>query len=129
MTTPTPIDATALILALRLDDAPSDAARAEVLGALVDYARMRQDAPLAAALQAQLPAAHPRHPPEAWADSYAAGFEMEADEDRGVYMDEMSRYRHEYWGLLADEQRRERLAFPQLGHEDGRKDAEGLNEA
>lgn len=122
-------NAQAFIQALRLDAAPSDTDRAQLLEALKAYADAAGMPALKEAAHAALPAAHPFRPPKQWKLHYLAEFEQIADPDCGVDPDEGKRYCREYWQSLTDEQRQERLADPQLGREDGQKDADALNEA
>jgi len=123
------MDATALIAALNLTSAGSDTVRAGVLEALKSYGRETGQQALVDAAQAAMPKAHPWKPPAAWRGFYLDHFRVTADPDCGVDPDEAERYCGEYWAILTDAQRQERLADPRLGEQDGEKDAENLNNA
>lgn len=118
-----------LLAALQLDRAPTDGDRAKVLGALMAYSRAIGNPALEHAAKQRFPAANPFTPPDAWAAHYREWFGTFADEDElDVEMD-VDRYCQEYWQGLTDAQRTQRLAKPELGQADGRKDAEALNAA
>lgn len=118
-----------VIAALNLDMATSDSVRASVLEALKVYAKETEQPGLFEAAAAAMPKAHPWKPPKEWRERYQDTFRCVADEDCNVDPSEAPRYCGEYWAALTDAQRQERLADPLLGNEDGRKDAEALNEA
>lgn len=120
---------TEIIAALDLTRAPSDAVRAQLLHALVQYGQAVGDAALADAARAAKPAVDPFKPPQEWKAFYLDTFSSTADPDCSVDPDEGPRYCVEYWQSLTDAQRAERLACPNLGRQDGIDDAEALNEA
>lgn len=109
--------------------AKSDAAKAMLLSAIIDFGRNNDIPGLVDEAQALMPPAHPFKAPEAWREQYDSGFTEVADEERGVYRDDMRRYGTEYWQALTDLQRQERLEKPALGYTDGREDAGNLNDA
>lgn len=118
-----------IIAALQLEKAASDSVRASVLEALKAYAKATEQPELFDAAVAAMPKAHPWRAPKEWRARYEDIFRCVADEDCGVDPSEASRYCGEYWSALTDEQRQERLADPMKGQDDGRKDAEALNDA
>lgn len=120
----------ALINSLNLESAGSDTVRAGILEALKSYGAQTGQLGLVDAARAALPKAHPWRPPAEWCSAYLAQFRETADPDCGVDPGEAERYCGEYWLILTDEQRQERLANPRrLGEEDGETDAENLNKA
>ncbi|MBC8737415.1 hypothetical protein F6X40_11425 [Paraburkholderia sp. UCT31] len=113
---------------LQLDRSPSDSVRAQVLAAIIAFAREVGDADLSEGARAKMPAANPFRPPPEWKERYLTGLEEVADEDCGVYFSEDGeRYSVEYWQSFSDEQRAARLADPELGYEDGQTDGTHLN--
>ncbi|MEJ6003741.1 hypothetical protein [Paucibacter soli] len=120
---------TVLISSLGLDQAPSDSVRARVLSALRTYGERTDQPDISKAAEALMPAAHPFEPPAEWVEQYRGTFESVADPDCGVDPDESHRYSAEYWQSLTDADRKQRLANPSLGREDGQKDADNLNAA
>lgn len=118
-----------IIAGLELGKAPTDTVRASVLDALVSYAKATGLPELGKAAREARPAAHPFRPPKEWRERYLAAFAESADPDCGVDPDEGPRYCVEYWQGLTDSQRRQRLAEPWLGEDDGQKDADDLNAA
>ena len=123
------MDARDIIEAFDLAAAPSDTSRAKLLAAIVRYAKEKSDTDLQAAAQDAMPSANPFSPPDVWRSQYESGFEDFADEDCGVYLDDMRRYGTEYWQGMNDEERQNRLENPALGRSDGEKDATALNAA
>lgn len=123
------MNATELIAALDIPGAPSDTVRAKLLVALDRYGQEVGNGELMAAARAAMPTAHPFVPPGEWREFYDEGFTSFADEDQGVYLDDMRRYGTEYWQGMQDTERQDRLAKPFLGKQDGEKDAQALNEA
>lgn len=119
----------AILQGLHLERAPNDTVRAQVLMALMAYAKETGLSDLEAVARQALPKANPFVPPKAWLDAYRAGFEDIADPECGVCPDESARYGIEYWQGFTDAEREERLAFPELGGADGQKDADALNDA
>lgn len=119
-----------LLKALQVDRSPNDTVRAQMLGALIDFAREVKDDDLAREAKALMPAAHPFRPPSAWKEQYLDAFRSVASEDCGVDADaDGERYAHEYWESLSDAERLERVRFVGMGLSDGEKDAENLNNA
>jgi hypothetical protein len=123
------LNAQAIIAALSLESAASDAVRAGVLEALKTYGQETGQQALVDAARAAMPKAHPWKSPAEWRRFYLDHFRTTADPECGVDPDEAERYCGEYWASLTDEQRQERLAEPRLGEQDGEKDAENLNDA
>jgi hypothetical protein len=123
--------AQAAIAALDLAAAPSDTDRARVLEALLHYAQATHNDALAEAARQAMPAAHPFRPPPAWRERYLDAFRATADSERGVDPDaDCERCCGEYWrDILTDAQRAQRLARPEMGADDGARDAQQLNEA
>lgn len=117
------------LLALGIDQAKSDGSKALLLAAIIDFANHNNLPDLAAEARALMPEAHPFRPPATWREQYDAGFTEVANEDRGVYRDDMPRYGTEFWQALTDQQRQERVENPSLGLADGRADAASLNGA
>jgi hypothetical protein len=122
---------TAMVLeGLQLERCKSDTVRARVLGALIEFAGEVEDADLAAEARAMMPKANPFVPTKPWRDNYLTGLRSVADEDCGVYPDDDGeRYAFEYWQGLTDAERNERLQFPEMGEQDGKKDGDNLNAA
>lgn len=118
-----------ILLFLKVEEAPSDTDRAQVLSALCRYARKMGLTELEEAAAAAMPQAHPFVPAENWERHYIGAFEQTADPDCGVCPDESVRYAREYWQSLTDAQRRARVETPSLGAQDGEKDAGALNDA
>lgn len=118
-----------LIAALGIENAPSDTVRAKVLLALDRYAVEVGNGELMEAARAAMPKADPFAPPGEWREFYDEGFQSVADEECGVYLDDMRRYGTEYWREFSDSERQDRLQQPSLGRSDGMKDAQALNEA
>jgi hypothetical protein len=113
---------------LQLERSPSDSVRAQLLGAIIAFAREVGDIDLAEGARSRMPAANPFRPPREWKERYLVGLADVADEECGVYFDEDGeRYSVEYWQGFSDEQRVARLADPYLGEEDGRTDGTNLN--
>lgn len=124
-----PLDAPSVLTGLDLEHAPDDLTRVKLLRALIAYGQARGDTALVELAQNLRPAADPIHPPNEWADHYHLGFGDHADENRGTYAENSIEYVTDYWQMLSDEQRRDRLANPLLGLHDGQRDAEGMNRA
>ena len=113
---------------LQLDRSPSASVRAQLLSAIVAFAREVGDVDLAEGAKSRMPAANPFRPPREWKERYLNGLSEVADENCGVYFDEDGeRYCIEYWQSFSDEERAARLVDPYLGEEDGRTDGSNLN--
>jgi hypothetical protein len=113
---------------LQLDRSPSDSVRAQLLSAIVAFAREVGDADLAEGAKSKMPLANPFRPPLEWKERYLNGLASVADEDCGVSFDnDGERFCVEYWQSFSDEQRLARLSEPHLGEEDGRTDGTNLN--
>lgn len=115
------------LLALGLNQAPNDTTKAILLSAIINFARQIDDKALQDEALSMMPQAHPFQPVVEWRKFYYEGFESEADESTGTYVDDMERYSVEFWQALTDEQRSNRLQNPRIGVADGIKDAEQLN--
>lgn len=114
---------------LGFDRASTDAERVAVLGPLLAFARRHHDDALVRTLEAACPKTDPYQPFAPWASQYRDGFSIEADEERGVYMDQQTRYQEEFWEALSDAERTLRVQTPDMGFSDGRRDAISLNGA
>ncbi len=77
------------------------------------------------------PATPEVRPPQEWIDSYLSGFDFVADVDKGVDgdADAWPNCAVFWWLMLDDAGRALRVDEPWRGEEDGRDDAERLNEA
>ena len=128
-TAPTAMPALARALELLgFERATRDVQRARLLHAIVEFAQNVNDAELAKAAHALLPAADPTNPPVDWRQGFEEGFRAYADEDAGTDPHSAAAQAQMVWQMSEDVWRQARVAgSSEQGYDDGRDEAQTQN--